>query len=47
MPRLVNSRTGVVVNVSEATAATLGTEWKTKQEQAEAKPPVGKQSAKK
>lgn len=27
MPRLRNSRTGVVVNVSDATATRLGDEW--------------------
>ena len=27
MPRLVNTKTGVVANVSEETAARLGSEW--------------------
>lgn len=27
MPRLVSSRTGVIVNVSDETAAQLGPEW--------------------
>lgn len=29
MPRLVNSQTGVIVNVDEETAKNLGREWST------------------
>ena len=32
MPRLRNSKTGVVANVDEATAATLGPEWEPTEE---------------
>ena len=36
MPRLVNAVSGVVVNVSDETAANLGVEWS--EAEAEAKP---------
>ena len=48
MPRLVNSETGVTVNVDDDTAARLGSEWKPVEgkaapaKKAAAKPPADK-----
>lgn len=47
MPRLRNSVTGVVVNVSDETAATLGPEWKPLDKSEPQKKPAPKRATKK
>lgn len=46
MPRLRNSRTGVVVNVPEAKAAALGSEWGPAEAPANSEAPKSKSAAK-
>lgn len=41
MPRLVNSQTGVIVNVDEETAKNLGPEWSAKDKSAAASETTG------
>lgn len=47
MPRLVNTKTGVVANVSEETAARLGSEWQHVEDEPEKKPAPKRASVKK
>ena len=46
MPRLINSETGVVVNVDDDTAARLNAEWKQEARKAPAKKAAASKSSK-